>query len=309
MDRLLSMRAFAQVVEAGSFSAAATRLDVDAAVVTRLVADLEAHLGVRLLNRTTRSLSLTVAGEDYLPRCRQILLDVDNTEALVSHGHQQPSGRVRIGAPVLFGLEILGPRLSAFRRKYPEILLDLLLLDRPFDLVAESLDLAITLAEVATSTTVVARRLYEVPLILCAAPRYLKKAGNPHRPEDLAKHACLSLSNDLMRERWTLESEAGEHKTVNVNVSLWANNTVLLRDAARQGLGLAVMAERAVRADLDAGTLVRVLPQWTLGRMSLSLLYPSRDFMPGRTRAVIDFIIEERQRLGKAQRAMGSIPR
>jgi DNA-binding transcriptional LysR family regulator len=303
MDRLLSMRAFEQVVSAGSFSAAAVRLDLNAAVVTRLVADLEAHLGVRLLHRTTRSLALTAAGEEYLPRCRQILLDVDGAEALVSHGHQQPAGRVRVGAPVLFGLEVLGPRLPAFRRKYPQITLDLELLDRPFDLLGEALDVAITLAEVTTSATMVARRLYDVPLILCAAPRYLKAAGRPASPADLAGHACLSLSNDLVRERWTLESESGDKETVNVAVSLWANNTVLLRDAARHGLGLAVMAERWVRADLNAGTLLRVLPDWTLGHVSVSLQYPSRELVPARVRAVIDFIIDERQRLAREGKA------
>lgn len=301
MDRLLSMRTFEQVVAAGSFSAAAVRLDLNAAVVTRLVADLEAHLGVRLLHRTTRSLALTAAGEDYLPRCRQILLDVAGAEAQVSHGHQQPAGRVRIGAPVLFGLEVLGPRLPAFRRKYPQISLDVELLDRPFDLLGEALDVAITLAEVTTSATVVARRLYEVPLILCAAPRYLKTAGRPARPGDLADHACLSLSNDLVRERWTLESAQGDRESATVSIPLRANNTVLLRDAARHGLGVAVMAERWVRDDLDAGTLVRVLPDWTFGRVSVSLQYPSRELVPARVRAVIDFIIDERQRMVRAR--------
>lgn len=308
MDRLQSMRAFSKVVEAGSFARAAALMDRDTASVTRLVADLERHLGARLLNRTTRSLSLTEAGTGYLLRCRRILEDVDDAEALARENTGQVRGRLRMLAGTTLGLEILAPRLAGFRERHPDVIVELDLTDRPVDLVGEGYDLAVgpRLAEIPGH--LVARRLFDTPVILAAAPGYLAARGIPRTPADLARHACLNFRHEALREHWTLHGAGGD-LTVPIATVLLSNNADVLRVAARSGMGICVTGERVVEQDLRAGTLVRVLPDYAVGTLEIHIAYPGRRFLPAKVRAMIDFLSELAQApAGPAQAATSSPP-
>ncbi len=294
MDRLQSMRTFAQVVQEGSFAGAARRLDLNQAVVTRLVADLEAHLGARLLHRTTRSLRLTEAGEIYLQQCRQILTDVDTAEEMVGAGTERVGGRVRIAVPVVFGLEMFAPRFRRFRARYPDITLDVGLFDRPIDPMVEGYDLAITPSTFGLSTSLVARPLAEKPVVLCASRAYLEQAGIPREPADLAGHRCIGFSGAPLRDQWKLRHRDGRGLKVPVHLVLQSNNFAMLRHAVREDGGIGTLIQYSVDAELADGRLVQVLPEWQCGTVALTIVYPSRDHLPRRVRALIDFIIEER---------------
>ncbi|MDB5796872.1 MAG: LysR family transcriptional regulator [Paucimonas sp.] len=293
MDRLLSMRTFVRVVDAGSFAGAARQLDLNQAVVTRLVADLEQHLGARLLHRTTRSMQLTEAGAGYLSHCRSILAEIDAAEAGVARGQEHRAGRVRLALPLLFGTDVLPARLLEFRRRYPDIVLDVSLLDRPVDLVNEGFDMAVvsSLHQPAAGTSIF-RELFTMPFSLCASAAYLQAHPAPATPAGLAAHDCIGVYHSLLGENWTLTSERGEHATVPVHVVLWASDVRLIRESVRSGIGIGVMSQRAIAADQAAGLLVPVLPGWKLGELRFALIYPGREFVPARVRAVIDFILE-----------------
>ena len=306
MDRLLSMRTFVHVVDEGSFAAASRRLSLNQAVVTRLIADLESHLGARLLNRTTRSLSVTEAGETYLTRCRQILSEIDSAEEMVGAGTSNIGGKVRIAVPVVFGLEMMAPRLRKMRERYPDIKLDIELFDRPVDPIAEGFDLAILPSVYGISNSVVARPLADKPIVLCASREYLAAAGEPRVPNDLARHACIGVCQ-MGNDHWKLADADGRPITVPVNIMLRSNNFALMRTAVRDGLGIGMLIEYTVEDDLASGKLRRVLPEWDVGAVHLNLVYPSREYLPRRVRAVIDFVIEERDSI-EAERSQRAAP-
>lgn len=302
MDRLLSMRTFARVVDAGSFAAAARELDLNQAVVTRLVADLEHHLGARLLQRTTRSMHLTDAGAAYLERCRAILAQVEAAEAVVRRGQEHPAGRVRLALPLLFGIDVLPARLLELRRRYPDIVLDVSLLDRPVDLVQEGFDLAVvTSLSPAAGMNTISRPMFDMPFSLCAAPAYLARRGKPKTPADLAGHDCIGAYHSVLGQQWTLKHSDGRQESVPVNVVLWAGDMRLMRESVRAGAGIGVMSQRAIAVDHASTLLEPVLQDWHIGSLAFSLVYPSRDFLPARVKAVIDFILEESRQPGVAQ--------
>jgi DNA-binding transcriptional LysR family regulator len=288
------MRTFSKVVDEGSFAAAARRLDLNQAVVTRLIADLESHLGTRLMHRTTRSLSLTDAGEAYLQRCRQILADIDSAEEAASDGETRVGGRVRIAVPAYFGLEMMAPRSPKFHKLYPDIVMDISLLDRPVDLVSEGFDIAVVPSSFGVPSSMVARSLGKKTISLCAAPSYLEAAGAPERPEDLLAHACIGYNLYAQREQWRLVHAQGETVSVPVNYVMQTNSLAYVNRATRAGLGIGPQILYSVRSQIQAGELVPVLPDWRLGEFELNIVYPSRDHLPKRIRAVIDFFIEER---------------
>lgn len=298
MDRLLSMRTFARVVDAGSFAGAARELDLNQAAVTRLIADLEQHLGARLLHRTTRSLHLTDAGAAYLARCRGILAEVDEAEALVRQGQDEPAGKVRIALPPLFGTDVLPQTLKALRERHPKVVLEVALLDRPVDLVAEGFDLAVLtpLQHTAATANMVSRPMFDMAFSLCAAPSYLKQHRAPRTPAELSTHDCIGMAHAPLGDRWVLQKSSGGRESVAVNIVLWAGDMHLMRQAVRSGIGIGVMSQWAIRADQEKGLLLPVLQQWQLGSLSFSLVYPGREFQPARVRAVIDFVLSENRR-------------
>lgn len=297
MDRLSSMTTFATVVDQGSFAAAARLLNVDQAIVTRQVAALEKHLGVKLLERTTRSMRLTDAGEAYLARCRDILADVEDAEATVGKAHQALEGQVRLAVPTLFGRIGVACQLAAIQAKYPGISLVVATLDRPVDPVAEGFDVVVADATLGVSPTAIARQVLSVPYLLCASPDYLKRHGVPQTPEDLADHAFVTQwqvgDTAGSHDTWTLDHADGRQVTLPVRAALRANNYGLSLDAVRLGMGIGRFTPRMLREVLEEGAVQRVLPQWHAGKLSFNLIYPSRRLMPLRVRMAIDAILQQ----------------
>lgn len=297
MDRLQTMKTFVRVVEEGSFAAAARVLNIDQAIVTRQVADLERHLSVKLLERTTRSMRLTEAGETYLGRCRDILSDLMEVEAQVSGAHQAMTGSIRLAIPTLFGNESLAQQLADLLLEFPDLTVDMAMIDRPVDPVAEGFDVVITDAAYAVSSLAVARALAAVPFLLCASPAYIARRGMPRAPADLTDHRAVvqwsSGDGSAAHGRWTLEKAGAEPRAVVVPVALRANNYALSLEAVRSGIGIGRFTPGMLEDDFHHGRLMPVLPAWHVGNMTFNLIYPSRRLVPRRVRHIIDNIVQQ----------------
>ncbi|NUT59748.1 LysR family transcriptional regulator [Herbaspirillum sp. C9C3] len=289
MDRLQSMRVFAKVVEQGSFVRAAELLDISNAVATRFIADLEAHLGTRLLNRSTRRLSLTEAGQAYLERVRMILSEVDDAEALVSMETKRPAGTLAIYSNAGFGQSQLGEMLAAYSGSYPEVGLDIYLSDRSIDLVEEGIDIGFFSSLQKFDASMIVRQLGVAKVILCASPAYLARAGAPEQPEDLSRHSCLNFSHEYLRHHWHVNTEAGV-MDVPIVSKVVSNSGVLLRDLALAGMGIVMRPSYSLGDDLRCGKLVQVLPDFDMGQVVISMVYPSRRLLSAKVRSFADFI-------------------
>jgi DNA-binding transcriptional LysR family regulator len=298
MDRLQSMRVFQQVVDEGGFAAAARKLDLTPAAVTRLVSDLEKHLGVRLLQRTTRRLSLTPGGEAYLSRLRTILSDIDEADALAHAQSREMSGTVRILAQPVVATHIIAPLVADFQRLYPEVLLDIHVRD-VVDPEVEDYDLTIVTGEVPLLSTAIVRTIVESEAVLCASPDYLARFGEPAAPEDLRKHRCLRLRTPALRGR-TLALIDPTHSDRRLDVEftavMSANHTDTLMRAAISGAGISSQPLDLVAPLLKSGALRRVLAPWITNRLRLVAALPSRQFMPARTRAFLDHLVDHTRR-------------
>jgi len=303
MDRLQSMRVFSKVVELGSFARAAQQLEMSNAVVTRYVADLESHLGTRLLNRTTRSLSLTDAGESYLQRCQQILADLDEAESVVTARSQSLAGTLRLVTPVMFGLHLLPDLMARFQRQYPDVVFDVLLSDRNVDIVEEGRDMAVMLSDLGLGSHLVARPLVSAEIVLCASPGYVRAHPPVRHPRELSHHSCIAMRPSTQETEWTLSGPEGEI-TVPIRASLLCSNAELAHQAVLADMGVAMLGWYVARPQIEAGRLVHVLPQYQLPRRDVSLVYPSRKFLPTKVRAFLDFLLEE----GRIGQALGSRP-
>ena len=291
MDRLRAFEVFVTVVSRGSFTRAADALETSPANVTRYVNELEAHLGTRLLNRTSRRLSLTEGGETFYARCKAILDDVAETEGLVSSASVEPRGRLRINAPVSFGILHLAPLWPEFMRKYPEVELDVALIDRVVDIVEEGYDLAIRISR-AGSTSHAARKLATSRNILCASPEYLARCGYPAEPADLNEHQCIGYSYAATGDEWQLMDSERKAHTVKVNCHMHTNNGDTARAAALAGQGVIWQPTFLIGNDLRTGKLVQVLPDYRLPDIDVLALYPSRRHLSAKIRAVVDFLVE-----------------
>ena len=295
MDRLASMRAFQKVIDEGGFAAAARALDMSPAVVTRLVADLEDHLGTRLLHRTTRRISLTDAGEGYLDRVRVILQDLDEAHELVSSKTSELAGVLRVLAPPVLATHVLAPLVSGFRQAYPKILLDIDV-ESHREPPIEDYDITLLGAQGSFDANVIARKVNTSVSVLLASPAYLRRKGTPARPEDLAQHDCLRLKPSAGRSRaWRLlhEHEADRFIDIDVQPVLWANHTDTLMYAAVDGAGITATAIELAAPLIQNGDLVRVLNPWITDRLTLYAALPSRKFMPRRTQVFLDYLIEQ----------------
>src|ERR1700756_1532636 len=237
MDRLRAFEVFVTVVSRGSFTRAADALETSPANVTRYVNELEAPLGTGLLNRSSRKLSLTEGGETLYARCKSILDDVAETEGLVSSASVEPRGRLRINAPVSFGILHLAPLWPEFMRKYPGVELDVALIDRVVDIVEEGYDMAIRISR-AGSSSHVARKLTTSRNLLCAAPDYIARHGMPLTPDDLRRHQCIGYSYAASADEWQMLDGAGRPLSVKVNCVMHTNNGDTARAAALGGLGV-----------------------------------------------------------------------
>ncbi|MBW8721922.1 MAG: LysR family transcriptional regulator [Polaromonas sp.] len=291
MDRLRAFEVFATVVGRGSFTRAADALDTSPANVTRYINELEAHLGTRLLNRSSRKLSLTESGEALYERSKSILEEVADAEALASSATLQPRGRLRINAPVSFGIRQLAPLWPRFMQSYPDVELDIALSDRVVDIVEEGYDMAIRISRAGPATHA-ARKLATSRNIVCAAPAYLKSHGTPQVPADLAAHRCLGYTYAATANEWHfVDQEAREH-VVRVNYVMLANNGDTAREAALAGQGVIWQPAFLVGEDLRAGHLVPLLPGYRLPDTDVLAVYPSRRHLSAKVRVMVDFLVE-----------------
>ncbi len=287
------MRVFVAVAERNGFSAAADALDRSTASITRQVAALEQRLGTRLLNRTTRRVSLTSAGTTYYQRCLQLLAELDELEATVGAQALEPAGLLRINAPVSYGLERLAALLPGFRASYPRIDLDLSLSDRVVDLVEEGYDLAIRITA-QPAPTLIARHLGQVRLRVCAAPSYLARAGTPRHPAELAGHECLLYAYSPHGDRMRFEGPEGEIE-VRLRGGLRANNGHVLTAAAVAGQGITIQPDFLTDAEIAAGRLVSLLSDYRLPEIGIHAVYASRNHLAPKVRSFIDYLVQALQ--------------
>ena len=238
MDRFHAMTAFARVVETGSFARAADRLGVSVSSVSRLVTDLEAHLDARLLNRTTRRLSLTESGQAFFERCVQLLADLEEAEVAVTAASIVPRGTLRLTCSATFGARHLAPAIAAFAARHAQVRFDVELSERSVDLVEEGFDLAVRVGETG-SQNLVGRRIGATRLVCCAAPSYLARHGEPRTPEDLARHACLTYEYAPTRNVWSFRDRNGAVLQIRIEGPIHANNGRFNEALAAEGLGIA----------------------------------------------------------------------
>jgi DNA-binding transcriptional LysR family regulator len=290
MENLTGMAIFARVVEAEGFSAAARQLGLSKSAVSKQVARLEDRLGARLLNRTTRRLSLTEVGAAFYERCARILAEAEAAERAVTRLQAEPRGTLRVNAPMSFGVRHVAPAIPAFVARYPDVSVDISLTDRLVDLVDEGYDLAIRIANLPDSS-LVARRLAPARFVVCASPDYLARHGAPAQPRDLARHNCLTYSYAAVGDEWRLRGPDGEVR-VRVTGTVRANNGDVLRAAALGGLGIVVMPTFLVGDALRSGALASVLPDYRVRETAIHAVYPHGRHLSAKVRAFVDFLVE-----------------
>lgn len=294
MDRLQTLRVFQRVADEGSFAAASRSLDLSPAVVTRLVADLEAYLGTRLIQRTTRRLALTEAGQTYLERIRPILQDLDDAHALVSAQNNEPCGTLRIQTVPALATHVLGPVLAGFRSAYPGIRL-VIDVDNRTDPPIEDHDVTLLGVREDYDAAVVARRLISgTEAILVASPAYLARRGTPQHPRELVHHDCLRVAEVMRTDPWRVFRTDAPDEVFDVDVPpvLWSNHTDTLIRAALDGAGITSTTAELAAAHINSGALVRVLSPWISARLSLYAALPSRKYLPQRTRVFLDYLTD-----------------
>lgn len=304
MGRFARMQIFVAVVEAGSITAAAERLDLAKSAVSRRLAELEADLGVSLIQRTTRRLNLTESGRAYYERCVAILADVDEAEAEVSQAHGALRGRLKVALPQAFGLLHLAPLLQTFMKQYPDVQLELDFNDRQVDLMQEGFDLAIRIATLADSS-LIARRLTTIPHLVGASPAYLARRGTPRTAADLAHHDCLVYSNVRDPDLWHHHRPDGHAGQVRVAIRLAASSGEFLLQAALADEGLVLLPVFYVHAALRSGQLIEVLSDHRWPEPAAYAVYPPTRHLSTRARAFIDFLADKLDvpAAGKASRS------
>ena len=290
MDMLASMKVFVAVVDAGSFAAAADRLDMSRAMASKYVLNLEDHLGTRLLNRTTRRLSVTESGSVFYERSAQIISDVTEAEQVAGHMSAVPRGTLKITMPQSYGQHRLGPVIADYVSQYPQVKLDISLSDRKADLIEEGFDLAIRIGTLPESG-LIARKLGSTRIIVCASPDYLKRRGTPQTPEDLASHSCLGYTLSNSGDEWRLTRQ-DEEAAIRIAGPIKADNGDMLRLAALSGAGLICQPHFIVSEDLQAGRLVQVLADYTSAEFGIYAIYPSRKHLSAKVRTFVDFLVE-----------------
>ena len=289
-DSIQEMAVFARVVGAGSLSAAARELGLSPALVSRRLAALESRLGVRLINRTTRSLHLTDDGATYYEACARVLADIEEADATVSAGRVEPRGALRVALPASFGLQHIAPLVPRFAERYPQIQLALSLSDRTVNLIEEGFDLAVRIAHLEDSS-LTARRLAPNRRVVCASPAYLERHGAPQTPQELTRHNCLTTTDFAMN--WDYKGPDGKPGSVRVTGRYACDSWEVLREWARAGLGVALKSTWDVHRLLADGSLVEVCPGYTFhSDVAIYAVYPSRRFLPAKTRVFIEFLAE-----------------
>jgi len=288
-DALQEIAVFARIVSAGSLSAAARDLGLSPALISRRLAGLESRLGVRLINRTTRSLHLTDEGAAYHETCTRVLAEMQEADAAVSAGRAEPRGILRVALPASFGNQHVAPLVPKFAERYPDVQLALSLSDRNVNVVEEGFDLAVRIADLADSS-LAARRLAPNRRVVCASPAYLRRHGAPRTPQDLAQHNCLATDFTM---NWGYRAPDGKPASVRVAGRYACDNWEVLREWALAGLGIALKSTWDVRRHLEDGSLVSLLPGYTFASdVAIYAVYPHRRHLPAKTRAFIEFLAE-----------------
>lgn len=291
MSTLANMKMFVRVVEAGSFAAAAEASGVTPTMVAKHIKAIEQRLGATMLHRTTRRQQLSDVGRLYYERCKQALAEVAHAEASASELQSNPSGNLRIIAPVSFGSHRLVPAIAEYMAKNPAVNVELTLDNRRPNLLDGGHELGILIGDI-TDTGLVARPLQPYRRVLAASPGYLKRHGRPKHPEDLAEHVCLGLSYWRRSDHWRLIGPKGASCAVTVQSRFTANQGEALRIAALSGLGIVLQPEPVLANDLAAGRLLSVLPGWSLKPSSMYLIYPQDVYPTAKLRSAIDFLME-----------------
>lgn len=292
MDYLQTMQTFVRVARAGSFTAAASQLGLSRALVSRHVADLEARLSVRLLNRSTRCVSVTQEGDVYLAKCERLLEEIEALEGSVARDRMSAKGAIKVHAPKTFGTVVLTDAVLAFSKAQPGIRVSLILGDftfRPYDFVEQGFDMGIRISPIRDSA-LIARKIGSVESLLCASPRYLKREGMPKTPDELAGRPCLAHLNLAPNDRvWTFHGPKGV-KSIDVSGPFFSNSALVLRKAALADMGIAVLPDYCVRDCLSEGSLVRVLPQFRLAPRPILVVRPRTKYMTEKDRLFVDFL-------------------
>lgn len=291
MDRLDCDRMFIAVMETGSFTGAAERLGTSSGQASKLVSRLETELGVRLLNRTTRSISPTEAGKAYFERLRPLLDEYDHLDLAIRDASQAPRGRLRLTAPLSFGVIELAPALNDFALRYPEIELDVTFSDRVTNLVDEGFDMAIRIGRPADSS-LVARKLCDVRIVVVGAPAYFERMGEPAAPEELAARDCIIDTNFREPDRWPLRSLAGETLATPISGRIRYSNAEACLRAAEAGLGLACVPSFVAGASIRAGRVRRILQVHETTPFVVHALYPHSRHLAAKVRALVDFLAD-----------------
>jgi DNA-binding transcriptional LysR family regulator len=285
LDRFIGMAVFAKVVESSSFAAAARHFDMSPAMVSKHVRTLEERLGVRLLNRTTRHVSATEVGQNYYERCLRILNELEDAERAAGDLEAAPRGLLRVTTSVSFGAHQLAPAIADYLVAYPDVSIDLSLHDNYVDLLEERIDLAIRLAD----SSLIAKKLYSVEMVLCASPGYLAANGAPQKPRDLVKHHCLIYTYAAPRA-WTFTGPDGKAEVIRISGRLLANSGDPLLALALKDTGILLGPDYLVANDLNAGRLVRLLPDYKTQETPVYAVYPHSHYLSAKTRTFIDFL-------------------
>ncbi len=295
MDLLAAFRTFIRIAETGSFSAVAREVNTTQPAVSRQIAALEEHLGARLFQRSTRSLTLTEDGRDLLSHARLVVEAVEETEAAIGRRRTSPAGMVRLGCPGVFGRIYVAPRLPVLLQRYPELSMELLVSDSVVDMVQDGLDLAIRVGEVLDAS-LVARRIGSTSALAVASPSYLAEHGEPTHPSELVGHECILFTRLASPEQWNFTGPGADSDamlTVNVSGRLRTNGIEAVLEAAVAGMGVALVPTWMLGSKELRTSLTPILRSWQPRRRPISVVYPSRRFLAPRTRVVIDFLVDE----------------
>lgn len=291
MAQFEEIQAFIQIVEAGSITAAAARLDLGKSAISRRLSELEARLGVELFHRTTRKMTLTDSGQGFYQRSVRIMADLEEAEDAVSQAHQELSGELRVAAPLTFGVMHLGPAINEFQQQHPAIKFDIDFNDRQIDLIQEGFDVAIRIAWLKDSS-LIARKLATMTTVICASPDYLDKFGTPTTPEELTQHKCLTYSYLPNPDHWTFIDMLGQLQTIKVNKQLQSNSGDYSRQAAIAGLGILRQPTFIAYKSILKKELIPILQDFDIPTINAYAIYPPTRHLSQRVRRFIDFLVE-----------------
>ncbi|MDH3778715.1 MAG: LysR family transcriptional regulator [Gammaproteobacteria bacterium] len=291
MDKFEDLQAFVAVVETGSFTAAADRLDTAKSAVSRRVSALEERLGVQLLRRTTRVLNLTDTGQSFYEHSSRILADLEEAEAAVQQEHGELRGTLRVALPLSFGVRHMCKPIAAFCKQHPRLKFDLDLNDRRIDLVEEGIDVAVRIGHLKDSS-LIARRLFDSRTVVAASPHYLNTHGTPESPEELSSHDCLVYSNLAEPDRWSWTDERGKKRVIEVRTAMRASSGDFLSNAAAHGLGIIIQPAFLAAEAIRRGNLVPIFTDIEWPITPAYAVYPPTRHLSYRVRAFIDFLVE-----------------